>query len=119
VRSFWEYDGRVVAPLYGFRSAADYYERASSRPFLARIRVPTLVIHADDDPFMVPAAVPTPGELSPAVTLELTRGGGHVGFVAGRRPGRPDYWLFRRIPEFLAAMRDTLPAAAPRYNAGI
>jgi predicted alpha/beta-fold hydrolase len=102
VRSFWEYDGRVVAPLYGFRDAADYYRQSSSRRFLPGIRVPTLIIHADDDPFTVPEAIPDPAELPPAVRLELTRGGGHVGFVAGRAPGRPDYWLNRRIPEFLS-----------------
>lgn len=103
IRSFWEYDERVVARLYGFRDAADYYQNASSRRFLHAIRVPTLVIQAKDDPFMTPEVLPTAEELAPVVDLEITAGGGHVGFIAGHAPHRPDYWLERRIPEFLAS----------------
>jgi predicted alpha/beta-fold hydrolase len=101
IRSFWEYDDRVVAKLYGFRDADDYYDRSSSRRYLRRIRRPTLVVQARDDPFMTPEALPDPDELSSAVQLEITSGGGHVGFISGRLPFRPDYWLERRIPDFL------------------
>lgn len=106
VRSFWDYDTRVVARLYGYRDAAHYYAECSCRRFLRAIETPTLIIHADDDPFTVPEAVPAADELAPAVRLEVTRGGGHVGFVAGRSPRRPDYWLNRRIPAFLARFLD-------------
>jgi len=100
IGSFWEYDDRVVAPLYSFRDVHDYYRKSSSRQFLKSIRVPTLIIHSNDDPFMTPAVIPSEGELSPFVHLEITRGGGHVGFISGRVPGRPHYWLEQRIPAF-------------------
>ncbi len=99
-RSFWEFDDRVVAPLHGFAGVDDYYARASSRQFLGAIRVPTLVIQAEDDPFMTPEVLPGPEELSASVRLQVTRRGGHVGFVEGSLL-RPGYWLERRLPEFL------------------
>jgi predicted alpha/beta-fold hydrolase len=101
IRSFWEYDDRVVAPLYAFRDVHDYYRRSSSRQFLKSIQTPTLIVHSADDPFMAPAVIPQEHELSPFVHLEITLGGGHVGFVAGGVPGRPCYWLEQRIPSFL------------------
>lgn len=101
VRSFWEYDDRVVAPLYAFRDVHDYYHKSSSRQFLKSIRTPTLIVQSADDPFMSPAVIPTEDELSPFVHLEVTSAGGHVGFIAGTLPGRPRYWLERRIPQFL------------------
>ena len=101
-RSFWEFDDRVVAPLHGFAGVDDYYERSSSRQFLGSIRVPTLVIQAEDDPFMTPEVLPKADELSDGVTLQVTSRGGHVGFVEGSLM-QPGYWLERRIPEFLSA----------------
>lgn len=103
--SFWAFDDQVVAPLHGFRDAPDYYARSSSRQYLARIAVPTLVLHAADDPFVPREAVPTAEELAPAVTLELAARGGHVGFVTGAVPGRARYWLEPRILAALAAQR--------------
>lgn len=101
IHSFWQYDGRVVARLHGFKDVHDYYCRASSRQFLPRIRVPTLLIQAADDPFMTKSVLPDASELPPQVTLELYNGGGHVGFVSGQRFCKTDYWLDKRIPAFL------------------
>ena len=101
IRSFWEYDNRVVAPLYGFDSALSYYQQCSSRQFLRHIECPTLVIHARNDPFMTSAVLPDASELSPSVRIEVTSDGGHVGFVSGKWPWSPEYWLESRIPEFL------------------
>lgn len=101
INSFWEYDERVVAKLHGFQSAHDYYHRSSSRQFLKAIAVPTLIIQAVDDPFMTAEVIPKVEELSPHVQLEVTQGGGHVGFVSGKNPFKPFYWLETRIPEFL------------------
>ena len=101
IRSFWEYDERVVAKLHGFKNAHDYYARSSSRQYLKKIAVPTLLIHALDDPFMTANVIPKADELSPFVQLELTKAGGHVGFVAGKNPFKPVYWLEQRIPKFL------------------
>lgn len=102
IRSFREYDNQVVARLYGFQDADDYYRQASARQYLANIRRPTLLIQARDDPFLTPAVLPETHELSSSVRLEITGGGGHVGFVGGHLPWRPDYWLERRIAGFLA-----------------
>ena len=92
IGNFVEYDNRVIAPLYGFRDADDYYRQCSALPKLQRIKVPTLMIQAADDPFMTPAVLPGAGQVSPSITLEVTRHGGHVGFVAGT-VRKPVYWL--------------------------
>jgi hypothetical protein len=111
IQSFWEYDSRVVAGLYGFRDAKDYYGQSSARQYLQHIRRPTLVIQALNDPFMTPEVLPEASELSPAVSLEVTDSGGHVGFVGGHLPWHPEYWLERRIPAFF-----TEAFRQPRHN---
>ena len=83
-RTLREFDDLVTAPLHGFRNTDDYWTRASSKPGLRDIRVPTLVINARNDPFLPAAALPGAGEVSAAVTLEQPEEGGHVGFVSGR-----------------------------------
>lgn len=99
--SFWQYDDRVIAKLYDFVNVDDYYQRSSSRQFLRAIAVPTLLIQAQDDPFMTPEVIPELTELSSSVALEITSAGGHVGFVSGNNPFQAQYWLEQRIPEFL------------------
>lgn len=94
---FWIFDNEVTARLNGFKDVHDYYRRSSSRQYLRLIKTPTLILHAEDDPFMTPATVPQAGELSADVTLELSRHGGHVGFVTGGNPFRMHYWLDERI----------------------
>lgn len=101
INSFWQYDDRVVAKLHGFQDVHDYYNRSSSRQYLKSITVPTLLIQSVDDPFMTPEVLPGPDETSLHVQLEFTQHGGHVGFISGRIPLRPRYWLERRVPEFL------------------
>lgn len=102
LRDFIQYDNAIIAPLHGFADAQDYYNRCSSGPFLKQIRIPTLILHAADDPFMSPEVVPRPDEISDAVTLELSAHGGHVGFIACTRTGKPVFWLESRIPRHLA-----------------
>ncbi len=106
LHDFWNFDDVVTAPLHGFDSADDYYARCSSRQFLHRIETPTLLLHARDDPFMSPGAVPSGAELAANVTLELSPRGGHVGFVAGRWPWQAQYWLEQRIPDYFAEYLD-------------
>jgi len=101
INSFWQYDDRVVAKLHGFNDVHDYYRRSSSRQYLKSISVPTLLIQAVDDPFMTKEVLPGPDEISSYVHLELSEHGGHVGFISGLIPFRPEYWLEQRIPEFL------------------
>ena len=99
-RTLREFDNAVTAPLHGFRDTDDYWTRASAKPLLRDIRVPTLLVNARDDPFLPESALPTEREVSPAVSLELPARGGHVGFVSGPFPGNPD-WLPARVLHFL------------------
>lgn len=91
-RRFTEFDNRVTAPLHGFADAGDYYRRASALPYLPRIRVPTWIVQAADDPFLAPSCLPHPSDLPARVRLWVCRHGGHVGFVGGA-PWAPRYWL--------------------------
>ncbi len=101
IQSFWQYDDQVVAKLHGFDGAEDYYQKSSSRYYLNTIATPTLLIQSKDDPFMTEHVIPELKELSGNVSLEITQGGGHVGFITGKSPLKPSYWLDQRIPEFL------------------
>jgi len=94
-----EFDDLVTAPLHGFKNTDDYWTRASSKPGLKNIRVPTLILNARNDPFLPAAALPRAGEVSRAVVLEQPEHGGHVGFVSGPFPGNLD-WLQWRVLEF-------------------
>jgi uncharacterized protein len=93
------FDDVYTAPVHGYADARDYWTRASSKPVLRHIRIPTLLLNARNDPFLPAAALPTPGEVSPAVTLEYPEQGGHVGFVSGPFPGNL-FWLPQRILAF-------------------
>ncbi len=107
-RDFVAFDDALTAPVNGFVDAADYYARCSSLPCLRHVTVPTLLIHALDDPFMTPETVPDAADLGEGVQLECHRHGGHVGFVAGSVPWRARYWLEERI---IAWLNETLGAA--------
>jgi predicted alpha/beta-fold hydrolase len=100
VRSMYEFDDVVTAPLHGFAGTDDYWRRASSKPWLRDIRVPTLVLNARNDPFVPGASLPGTDETSADVVLEQPDTGGHVGFLAGPFPGHVQ-WLPRRLLQFL------------------
>jgi len=106
IRTFREFDDRYTAPIHGFRDAEDYWRRCSSCFLLERIRVPTLLLNALDDPFLAPECFPR--ELAAQhewLHLEAPGRGGHVGFVGGGL--RPDeYYSERRAVEFLRGTRD-------------
>ncbi|MEM9689784.1 MAG: hydrolase [Pseudomonadota bacterium] len=99
--TFDEFDDAVTAPLHGFDGKDDYYRRCSSGLFLSAIRTPTLILNALDDPFMSEDMLPVEEDLPPAVTLELSDYGGHVGFIEGGPPWRPRYFIPGRLVEFL------------------
>lgn len=101
IRTVVEFDEHITAPQHGFESAMDYYIKSSSRYYLEHIQVPTLIIHAKDDPFMTEDLIPNYDEISPLVRMEVYDKGGHVGFVSGWNPLRPQYWLEKRIPTFI------------------
>lgn len=98
--NFIEFDDAFTAPIHGFENAQDYYRKSSSRQFLGTISKPTLILQAQDDPFMTPEVIPQPSELSEHVRLELSPHGGHVGFVT-RGILKPQNWLEPRIYQWL------------------
>ena len=118
-RTFAEFDDAVTAPLHGFRDKNEYYDRCSSLGFLRSIERPTLIINSRDDPFMTPDVLPDASALSPSVTLEVSEGGGHVGFVAGGTPWRPRYYLPGRIVEFLDSQIDSSGDETPHALPGM
>jgi predicted alpha/beta-fold hydrolase len=106
VRTVRQFDEAFTAPHHGFRDAADYYHRASAMRVIDRIRVPALIVTAEDDPF-----VPTGPFRHPAVTgnpnlhVAITPSGGHCAFVEAGAAGYDGYWAEREIVRFAAAMR--------------
>lgn len=109
-RTLREFDNIYTAPTHGFTDVADYWRRASSRPWLRSIHVPTLLLTAANDPFVPPAALPTASELSGNVLHHNALSGGHVGFISDRWPGHSD-WLVNRVCNFL---QDALPCTTIR-----
>jgi uncharacterized protein len=103
-RTFAEYDRAVTAPLNGFANELDYWQRASSGPYLPRIRRPTLLVNALDDPIVPRRALPDPAGLPATVRAEFPPRGGHAGFIEGRWPWRVRSWAEGRAITFLAPL---------------
>ncbi len=89
-RTVWDFDENFTAPRNGFSGAQDYYTRSSCKPFLEHVAVPTLMIHASDDP-LVPQADYLQYKWADNLNLTplLSRSGGHVGF---RETSCHAYW---------------------------
>ena len=103
LRTFPEFDERYTAPIHGFKDAHDYYTQCSSRQYLKHIRVPTLLVNAQNDPFLSPECFPVAdAEANPNFYLEMPRHGGHVGFAEDFR--RNLYYSERRAVEFFTAV---------------
>ena len=100
----WAFDEAVTAPLHGFAGADDYWNRASSKPLLRDVRVPTLVLYARNDPFIPAGSLPRQDQVSEAILLEQPAHGGHAGFASGPFPGHVR-WLPRRLVEFFESGR--------------
>ncbi|MFQ5704292.1 MAG: hydrolase [Gemmatimonadales bacterium] len=101
-RTFREFDDRATAPLHGFKDADDYYARSSASHYLGRIDVPTLLIHALDDPFLPAGSLPIyEAKQNPHIEISISERGGHIGFVSGK-PWAPVFWAEQRAAEFLA-----------------
>ena len=105
IRTVRQFDAAYTAPSFGFASAEDYYHRAASLRVIDRIQVPTLIITAEDDPFVPTEAFRHPAIAgNPHVTLKITKHGGHCGFLADRTGTDDDgYWAERQIMEFAKA----------------
>ena len=106
VKSVREFDDRITAPYSGFASAEDYYYRAAAARVIDRIAVPTLVIHAQDDPFIVitPETSAAVGG-NPNITFLETRHGGHCAFLGktGSEDGDDGYWAETTLLKFVMA----------------
>jgi hypothetical protein len=114
-RSFRDFDDAATAPIHGFADASDYYTRSSSVHYLHAIRVPTLLLHAADDPFQPGACFPHEQvDANPQLTAVVTAAGGHVGFIEGT-PWKPRFWAEEQAATFLAR---ALGARAPAERAG-
>lgn len=101
VRTLAAFDDRVTAPVHGFADAQAYWAASSAAPLLTRIRRPTLLINAEDDPFLPAAALPRQAVAdNPHLTAVFTRAGGHIGFLSGRWPWAPLAWAEIRVGAF-------------------
>jgi uncharacterized protein len=101
IRSIVEFDDRYVAPAFGFANARDYYAKASAKPFLKHIRIPTLIIHAQDDPF-IPLWPIQEGlrEPNPHILLIAPPRGGHVAFISANSDEEDRFWAENRLVDF-------------------
>ena len=102
-QSVYAFDDRHVAPRHGFAGADDYYARCSAAGFLGGIAIPTLLLHADNDPWIDAAAYRDAAVAGhAALSIMLTNGGGHVGFH-GPRAAAGGRWHDAMIAAFFAA----------------
>jgi len=100
VRTVRDFDEVITAPYCGFRDAADYYARSSASQFLGAIHVPTLILTAQNDPFIrFDTFDKTDLRLNPRITFLAPREGGHCAFIS-RSPGDERFWAEARVVEF-------------------
>jgi uncharacterized protein len=100
IRSVREFDEVITARFCGFTGADDYYERSSAQHVLARIRKPTLILTAEDDPF-VPISSFSHSAIheNPCIELVTSKHGGHCAFISNE-PGDARFWAENRVVEF-------------------
>jgi predicted alpha/beta-fold hydrolase len=102
IRTLREFDDFYTAPDGGFQSAADYYDRAGARHVLGAIQVPTLIITAQDDPFIPYAIFQNPAlQANRWIRLWAPAQGGHCGFFQQPRRDEDAYWAENRLTEFV------------------
>jgi predicted alpha/beta-fold hydrolase len=110
VRTLKEFDERFTAPAHGFANADDYYYRSSSLRVIDRVRIPTLIIHAEDDPFIPFAPLRDPVVAgNPYLLLIGTEQGGHVAFIStGETPDEDRFWAENRVLDFCKLAIETV-----------
>lgn len=100
IEEFIDFDNQITAPFSGFKDAFHYYAECSSQKRLLNICIPTLILNAQNDPFLHPASFPFEEcQKSRLVTLESPYDGGHQGFIKMNLMGR--YWMEERALEFI------------------
>ena len=98
IRTFRDFDNAYTSPLHGFKDAQDFYTQASSGQYIHLIRRPTLIVNAQNDPFLPQECYPIEtAKSSNEVFLEIPILGGHVGFSL---PNRPENWMETRALSF-------------------
>jgi hypothetical protein len=108
VQNIYEFDDRFTAQAFGFGSADNYYATQSANQFLDRIRVPTLVVQAKDDPLIPFAVYDHPAfSTNPHLRLLVTEHGGHLGFISR---AKPRFWLDQVLVHWLLEVRNKIPA---------
>ena len=109
IRTMEQFDNSYVAPAFGFADANEYYAKASSLPYISRIRIPTLIIHAEDDPFIPFEPMRDPSiAANPYVLLLATERGGHVAFVSVHA-GDERFWAESRLVDFFRMIAGSTP----------
>lgn len=100
IKNFKDYDNRYTAPLHGFESAEDYWNKCSSLGYIPKVRIPSLIVNALDDPFLAGDCYPIrAASRSRYVYLEIPASGGHVGFIQINR--EKHYWSENRAIAFI------------------
>ena len=97
----YRFDSKITAPINGYESVEDYYQKASGLFVLDYIKQPTLIIHAQDDPFLSNDEIEQLLISNESITMEISRHGGHVGFISGNNPFNPMFWLETRVLDFI------------------
>ena len=102
VHTVRDFDEVYTAPHFGFASAEDYYYRAAAMRVIDRVRIPALIVTADDDPFVPAVPFRDPKVTSnPTVSVVITEHGGHCGFVGAPTPGSDGYWAEAQVVDFV------------------
>jgi len=99
IKTIWEFDEIYTSKIHGFETAKNYYKLNSSKQYLSSISTDTLIIHSLDDPFMTKDILPKQKDLPKNIKLEVSKNGGHVGFISGTI-FNPIYWLDDKIINF-------------------
>jgi uncharacterized protein len=98
VKTLWDFTENYVAPLHGFKSAAEYYELSSSRQYLHKIEIPTLMVSALNDPILGENCYPyEEAKKNKNLFLEIPDSGGHIGFISFK----DYYWSEWRAQKFI------------------
>jgi predicted alpha/beta-fold hydrolase len=107
IRTFIEFDNRYTAPLHGYQDALDFYEKASVGPLLHQTSIPSLIVQAQNDPFLLPNCMPIEtAKDHPFLHLEMPAVGGHCGFM---QKGQLHTWAeYRALAFALFVLKDSV-----------
>ncbi|MFA6037848.1 MAG: hydrolase [Legionellales bacterium] len=101
IKTLYDFDDKITAPLHGFLNAEDYYQKSSCIHFLKNIQTPTLIIHAKDDPMIPKNVIPSKAQVSDKVILDIQEHGGHVGFIRCEKFNKIQCWVEERVLAYL------------------